>query len=81
MFFQDPYLNEIACSGPFVLKTYRFQEIVILKNKGDESHGRFFLGNVHAQNSDTFEVEHSLLHSTFIICRYGFHFRSTDLVD
>ena len=31
MFFQDPYLNEIACTDPFQYKTYHFQEIVILK--------------------------------------------------
>ena len=32
VFFQDPYLNEITCTGPFRWKTYRFQVIVILKH-------------------------------------------------
>ena len=33
-------------------------------------------------NSDTLEiVERTLLNSPFIICSYGFHFRSTDLAD
>ena len=32
-----------------------------------------------SNNSNTLEIEHSLLNSAIIIPRYGFHFRSTDL--
>ena len=35
----------------------------------------------YVKNSNTLNIEHSLLISTFIILRYGFKFRSTDLAD
>ena len=35
-----------------------------------------------SKNSDTLEIaEHSLFNSLIILCRCGFHFRSTDLAD
>ena len=34
-----------------------------------------------SKNSNTLAIEHSLLNSPIVICRYGFHFRSTDLAD
>ena len=34
-----------------------------------------------SKNSDTLEIEISLLNSPIIIPRYGFHFRSTDISD
>ena len=37
MFFQDPYLNKITWMDPFWKKTYRFQEIVILKQQNVKS--------------------------------------------
>ena len=60
-----------------------FQEIVILKGqiKCKERHGRFYLVNVISKNSVKLEIKHNLLYSPFIIRRYGFHFRSTNLAD
>ena len=80
MFFQDPYLNEITCKVPFRYKTYRFQEIVILKQQNVKSNMNTsvwvkFIFN----NSNMLEMEHSLCNSPIIIPCYGFHFRSTDL--
>ena len=68
MLFKDPYLNKITCTNPFRQKTYHFQEIVILKQQNvksvtDASIWKKFI----SKNSNTLEIEHSLLNSPIII--------------
>ena len=82
MFFQDPYLNKITCMDAFPYKTYCFQEIEILKQQNAKSvKDASIWVKFIPKNSNTLEIEHSLLNSLIIIPRYGFHLRSTDLAD
>ena len=82
MFFQDLYLNEITYTDLLQKKTYRFQEIVILKQQNAKSVTDTSIWvKFISKNSNTSQIEHSLLYSPIIIPRYGFHFRSTDLAD
>ena len=76
MFFQDPYLNEIACMDPF-----RFQEILILKQQNAKSVMYASIWVKIISKNSTLEIEHSLLNFPIIIPRHGFHFRTTDLAD
>ena len=72
MFFQDLFLNELTCMDPF-------REIVILQQLNAKSvMDTSIWVNFISKNSNTLEIEHSLLYSPIIILRYGFHFRSTD---
>ena len=62
MMFQDPYLNEIACTDPFRWKTYRFLEIVISKQQNaksvtDASNWVMFI----SRNRDTRTLDQSIL--------------------
>ena len=62
-------------------RKHRFQEIVILKQQivkspTDASIWVMFI----SKNSNMLEIKHSLFHSHIIINRFGFCFRSTDLI-
>ena len=76
MFFQDSYLNKITCTDPFQQKTYSFQEMVILKQQNAKSIMDASLWVIFiSKNSNTLEIEHSLLNSPIMIPSYGFHSR------
>ena len=77
MFLQDPYLNGITCT----IKTYCFQEIVVLKHNAKSVTDASIWVKSISKNSNTLEIEHSLLKTPIIIPRYRFHFRSTDHTD
>ena len=81
MFFQDPYLNEITCKVPFRYKTYRFQEIVILKQQNVKSNMNTsvwvkFIFN----NSNMLEMEHSLVCVTLLLSFPAMDFISGQLI-
>ena len=69
--------------GSIPIKTYRFQEIVILKQQNAKSvTDASICGKFISKNSNSLEIlEHCLLNSPVIIPRNGFHFRSTNLAD
>ena len=61
---------------------YHFQEIVKLKQQNAK---RVTVASIWvkliSKNSNTLEIEHSLLNSPIFIPHYGFHNRSTHLID
>ena len=80
MFFSK--LIEITCTNPFRQKTYRFPEIVILKQQNAKSVTSASFGvKCNSKDSNTLKIKHRLLNSPIIIRRYGSHFRSTVLAD
>ena len=80
MFFSRPLLERNYMHGSILIKNISFSRSCDIKTtKCKEHHRRFYLGKVYSKNSNTLEIEHSLLNSPIIIPRYGFHFRSTDL--
>ena len=63
-------------------RKHKFQEIVILKQWNAKSvTDASILVKFISKNSNTLEIEHSLLNSPITIPRYGLHFRWTDLAD
>ena len=78
-----PSLNDLTIDGTLnTNKQTNKHEIVILKQQNAKiiTDASIWVKLI-SKNSNTLEIENSLLTSPTIISRYGFHLRSTDLDD
>ena len=81
MFFQDPHLNNFMHKSNSI-ENISFSKILILKQQNAKNVTDDSLWvKLISKNSNTLEIEHSLLNSPIISPRYGFHFKSTDLAE